>query len=308
MQWEVLWFAQNSLPLRWQRQHKVIINIFRTSCDLLKIHYLCGDKDNTDLPKESILCVVICSKFITFAVTKTTELSKDGELMVLWFAQNSLPLRWQRQPVVERKRLRFSLWFAQNSLPLRWQRPPRRMVCRVQECCDLLKIHYLCGDKDNTDGPVPALILVVICSKFITFAVTKTTRTTSNTFSGGCDLLKIHYLCGDKDNAITKCNGCSVLWFAQNSLPLRWQRQQVGLGIAERRSCDLLKIHYLCGDKDNGSINVTYLYMVVICSKFITFAVTKTTNVTINVTYLCCDLLKIHYLCGDKDNIIDCFM
>ena len=43
------------------------------------------------------------------------------------------------------------------------------------------------------------------------------------------------------------------------------------------RGCDLLKIHYLCGNKDN----LRYLYMdnfiVVICSKFITFAVTKTT-------------------------------
>ena len=41
-------------------------------------------------------------------------------------------------------------------------------------------------------------------------------------------------------------------------------------------SCDLLKIHYLCGDKDNGMKAFIILAEVVICSKFITFAVTKT--------------------------------
>ena len=64
----------------------------------------------------------------------------------------------------------------------------------------MLKIHYLCGNKDNGEGCVPALILVVICSKFITFAVTKTTIGCTFAAAPGCDLLKIHYLCGNKDN------------------------------------------------------------------------------------------------------------
>ena len=42
-------------------------------------------------------------------------------------------------------------------------------------CCDLLKIHYLCGDKDNALKIFDIKASVVICSKFITFAVTKTT-------------------------------------------------------------------------------------------------------------------------------------
>ena len=44
--------------------------------------------------------------------------------------------------------------------------------------------------------------------------------------------------------------------------------------------------------------------MVVICSKFITFAVTKTTLKCVYIVINSCDLLKIHYLCGNKDNII----
>ena len=118
--------------------------------------------------------VVICSKFITFAVTKTTHWPNNHVPLELWFAQNSLPLRWQRQ--------------------------------RIETA--------VIGD------------WVVICSKFITFAVTKTTE---------CDV------------SFTTAR----LWFAQNSLPLRWQRQR--------------------------SIKWHFWSMVVICSKFITFAVTKTT-------------------------------
>ncbi|MCI6111545.1 MAG: hypothetical protein MR706_08050 [Prevotella sp.] len=40
---------------------------------MLKIHYLCGDKDNIIAEGDERGIVVICSKFITFAVTKTTD-------------------------------------------------------------------------------------------------------------------------------------------------------------------------------------------------------------------------------------------
>ena len=52
-------------------------------CDLLKIHYLCGNKDNNVdfVAKEHL--VVICSKFITFAVTKTTYIYQNAILSVL---------------------------------------------------------------------------------------------------------------------------------------------------------------------------------------------------------------------------------
>ena len=195
------------------------------SCDLLKIHYLCGDKDNQMNICNFSFLVVICSKFITFAVTKTIPYFGTRVAIQLWFAQNSLPLRWQRQSQISKAHWNMG--------------------------CDLLKIHYLCGDKDNTQLVLSRYTHVVICSKFITFAVTKTIRTAIVKYSVGCDLLKIHYLCGDKDNfmrpssfasavvicskfitfAVTKtmlvCETWNTrkLWFAQNSLPLRWQRQ-----------------------------------------------------------------------------------
>ena len=94
----------------------------KISCDLLKIHYLCGDKDNFLNSFDWSTIVVICSKFITFAVTKTIILCAK----------------------------------------------------HVSKSCDLLKIHYLCGDKDNKAAAENRSRKVVICSKFITFAVTKT--------------------------------------------------------------------------------------------------------------------------------------
>ena len=43
------------------------------SCDLLKIHYLCGRNDNYIVIFRLKVVVVICSKFITFVVEMTTE-------------------------------------------------------------------------------------------------------------------------------------------------------------------------------------------------------------------------------------------
>ena len=226
IQHKVLWFAQNSLPLRWQRQQASTNSWWTVCCDLLKIHYLCGDKDNT--------------------------IWQHKQATLLWFAQNSLPLRWQRQPGGK------DVYFS--------------------GCCDLLKIHYLCGDKDNQATHLCVNHRVVICSKFITFAVTKTTNCVQRDFLVCCDLLKIHYLCGDKDNSTFNCARTRTLWFAQNSLPLRWQRQLTVHFLQKAQCCDLLKIHYLCGDKDNPRFSYTAKRTVVICSKFITFAVTKTTN------------------------------
>ena len=169
------------------------------SCDLLKIHYLCGWNDNV--------------------------IKKGAIVEGLWFAQNSLPLwlKWQQTQklhvcrcrcdllkihylcgwndniihktgargivvicskfitfVVEMTTNSFNvttcnpLWFAQNSLPLwlKWQ----------------LDVYW---QRANS---------VVICSKFITFVVEMTTYYTDYVHN-------------------------KLLWFAQNSLPLwlKWQ-------------------------------------------------------------------------------------
>ena len=116
-----------------------VYNIMRNVTTFLKVIFVHFSKDNETVSfiklldfglsqgrvsAVSIKCVVICSKFITFAVTKT----------ITFFVNND------------------------------------------HHSCDLLKIHYLCGDKDNERYLQDVNNWVVICSKFITFAVTKTIR------------------------------------------------------------------------------------------------------------------------------------
>ena len=221
--------------------------------------------------------VVICSKFITFVVEMTTKWGLLKFKMLLWFAQNSLPLwlKWQH-----------------DSLPtLQWLR------------CDLLKIHYLCGWNDNNFRMKKIMETVVICSKFITFVVEMTTLSLKYKnkdklwFAQNslplwlkwqpcrcglmcfvcCDLLKIHYLCGWNDNLLIKGYFEIKLWFAQNSLPLWLKWQPYFISFIIRYCCDLLKIHYLCGWNDNWEKEGIRNLLVVICSKFITFVVEMTT-------------------------------
>ena len=221
-----LWFAQNSLPLWLKWQLRAFDAAKAVCCDLLKIHYLCGWNDNLNGAKYHRCKVVICSKFITFVVEMTTWYSIFNHSLWLWFAQNSLPL-----------------W-------LKWQ--PTRSMLRLVIRCDLLKIHYLCGWNDNNRNRWVTVSEVVICSKFITFVVEMTTIVSSKRLT-----------CG--------------LWFAQNSLPLwlKWQQRIVEYWTSF--GCDLLKIHYLCGWNDNQTSLKQFWRCVVICSKFITFVVEMTT-------------------------------
>ena len=155
-------------------------------------------------------------------------------------------------------RYNIKLWFAQNSLPLwlKWQL--KIFCCCFQYCCDLLKIHYLCGWNDNLFVFASLTWPVVICSKFITFVVEMTTLV--------CQQALKHWL-----------------WFAQNSLPLWLKWQPKGKWTSEDESCDLLKIHYLCGWNDNPEQKIRTYPWVVICSKFITFVVEMTTQKVCNL-------------------------
>ena len=256
------------------------INNSLHSCDLLKIHYLCGDKYNKFRYSKVVTIVVICSKFITFAVTNTTRNIQRRERQKLWFAQNSLPLRWQIQPVIKSSFIVHScdllkihylcgdkdnappaitgrgwLWFAQNSLPLRWQIQHGTAVGAVSAGCDLLKIHYLCGDKYNQQRKQHNGHKLWFAQNSLPLRWQIQPILWMRGNGKCCDLLKIHYLCGDKYNVIDRFLVPNRLWFAQNSLPLRWQIQLVLRGLRKKTGCDLLKIHYLCGDKYNRTVN-----------------------------------------------------
>ena len=118
-------------------------------------------------------------------------------------------------------------------------------------------------------------------------------------------MLKIHYLCGRNDNSslqgildnsVVICS--KFITFVVEMTTVTCLGQLGG-------SCDLLKIHYLCGRNDNTRRLKRLLVMVVICSKFITFVVEMTTASVGEEPPIRCDLLKIHYLCGRNDNEVE---
>ena len=66
----------------------------------------------------------------------------------------------------------------------------------VHDCCDLLRINYLCGRITNYFTESTTCICVVICSELTTFAVESPTVFANNISNRRCDLLRINYLCG----------------------------------------------------------------------------------------------------------------
>ena len=68
--------------------------------------------------------------------------------------------------------------------------------------------------------------------------------------------------------------------------------------------CDLLKIYYLCGSSNSRTGHPPISTPVVICLKFTTFVVAATVFQWFWMSAICCDLLKIYYLCGSSNSIV----
>ena len=74
-------------------------------------------------------------------------------------------------------------------------------------------------------------------------------------------------------------------------------------GVIFKGRCDLLRINYLCGRITNAALKVLQPHQVVICSELTTFAVESPTNGKYTINEICCDLLRINYLCGRITNV-----
>ena len=55
----------------------------KTSCDLLKIYYLCGSNNSSDTFYDFKSAVVICLKFTTFVVATTVQEGKNTSTLPL---------------------------------------------------------------------------------------------------------------------------------------------------------------------------------------------------------------------------------
>ena len=95
-------------------------------------------------------------------------------------------------------------------------------------------------------------MMVVICLKTRTFAVSQTTIRANKTPNSG-------------------------LWFAWKLVLLQYRKQPTCLRVVQCSCCDLLENSYFCSIANNGASSIGLLFLVVICLKTRTFAVSQTT-------------------------------
>ena len=119
-----------------------------------------------------------------------------------------------------------------------------------------------------------------------------------------CDLLKIRYLCGRNDNIRFAWHAAILVVICSKFAIFAVEMTTYLFSSTYGKRCDLLKIRYLCGRNDNRRSRSTSNNIVVICSKFAIFAVEMTTSGKALTCCICCDLLKIRYLCGRNDNFL----
>ena len=170
--------------------------------------------------------VVICLKNRTFAVSQTT-------LLII------LPLPWL-------------LWFAWKIVLLQYRKQQVGLNKSQTACCDLLEKSYFCSIANNIAIVKLHLLLVVICLKNRTFAVSQTTRF-------------------GKRRQVTR------LWFAWKIVLLQYRKQPAYGCFTLKARCDLLEKSYFCSIANNQILLLLGVHAVVICLKNRTFAVSQTT-------------------------------
>ena len=122
------------------------------------------------------------------------------------------------------------------------------------------------------------MLIVVICLKNRTFAVSQTTAVLYSEYRGW-------------------------LWFAWKIVLLQYRKQLLGNQIGKSLSCDLLEKSYFCSIANNCPSFWLKTCVVVICLKNRTFAVSQTTKTKKYEHLPRCDLLEKSYFCSIANNV-----
>ena len=146
----------------------------------------------------------------------------------------------------------FWLWFAWKIVLLQYRKQPIIADEALQFRCDLLEKSYFCSIANNCVPLQHRNQPVVICLKNRTFAVSQTTI--------------------DK-----KLMAMYMLWFAWKIVLLQYRKQPKTAKRIGGISCDLLEKSYFCSIANNFWLLYPLLFVVVICLKNRTFAVSQTT-------------------------------
>ena len=168
---------------------------------------------------------MICLKNRTFAVSQTTGLYLKHILSPLWFAWKIVLLQYRKQPVF---------------------RP-----CSPTLSCDLLEKSYFCSIANSLSITNAPCVVVVICLKNRTFAVSQTAN-------------------------YALWQGRFKLWFAWKIVLLQYRKQQTSIMVYLSPGCDLLEKSYFCSIANSNGVIFENDLTVVICLKNRTFAVSQT--------------------------------
>ena len=145
----LLWFAWKIVLLQYRKQPG-LENIYLTvRCDLLEKSYFCSIANNELIQNKINIRVVICLKNRTFAVSQTTNTSENALILRLWFAWKIVLLQYRKQLKTEELVKKYG--------------------------CDLLEKSYFCSIANNEGRRKQIEVVVVICLKNRTFAVSQTT-------------------------------------------------------------------------------------------------------------------------------------
>ena len=190
--------------------------------------------------------VVICLKNRTFAVSQTSLIQYRPQLWQLWFAWKIVLLQYHKHPThtdaghrarcdlleksyfcsitnIKTKKIYITsmLWFAWKIVLLQYHKHLRSSKCTPRICCDLLEKSYFCSITNIITFLRFILIVVVICLKNRTFAVSQTSLR-------------------------QKIIIVKPLWFAWKIVLLQYHKHQPYQDSQHQRSCDLLEKSYFC--------------------------------------------------------------
>ena len=194
--------------------------------------------------------------------------------------------------------------------------------------CDLLEKSYFCSIANNWVTSPTCTLLVVICLKNRTFAVSQTTQWIPIQFARllwfawKIVLLQYRKQQTSQDKLVMTVVIClknrtfavsqttitlnsrkiRVLWFAWKIVLLQYRKQQWLSYHRRRHGCDLLEKSYFCSIANNLWTRDLCQCGVVICLKNRTFAVSQTTFEISLRRRFSCDLLEKSYFCSIANN------
>ena len=199
--------------------------------------------------------------------------------------------------------MKFWLWFAWKIVLLQYRKQPMSEEKEYTSSCDLLEKSYFCSIANNVEQSNRIILLVVICLKNRTFAVSQTTQHNLDIspqqlwfawkivllqyrkqLSCKISLFRMVVIClKNRTFAVSQTTRglifklAALLWFAWKIVLLQYRKQQSATGIINDAGCDLLEKSYFCSIANNTKAITHFEDRVVICLKNRTFAVSQTT-------------------------------